>query len=99
ADNNFSNSARRGAIVGTPEDEDAYDSAIGSSVLSPLPVMQTTVVSSGLMAPDRINLIAAASVTPPAVSVKIPSVSASVRIAATISSSVDACAVPPCSLI
>ena len=59
-----------------------------SSVLSPLPVMQTTIDSSFGIRPDWISLIVAASVVPPAGSVQMPSVLASSLIASTISRSV-----------
>ena len=68
----------------------------GSCVFMPLPVTQMTTGPSSLpMCPLSIRRIAAPSVTPPAVSVKIPSVSASRLIAATISSSLGFAAQPP----
>ena len=68
----------------------------GSCVFIPLPVMQMTTGPSSLpIWPPAISLSAAPSVTPPAVSVKIPSVSASSRMAATISSSFGLAAQPP----
>jgi len=48
-----------------------------SVVFRPLPVMQDTVSSSGLMRPCAYSRAVTAVVTPPAVSVKMPSVSAS----------------------
>src|SRR5205814_668703 len=66
-----------------------------SWVLSPLPVMQTTVGSPRPMRPSATRRRHAATVTPPAVSVKMPSVAASSRIASRISSSLTAAAPPP----
>ena len=57
--------------------------------------MQTTVVSSGLMRPCAISFWVTPAVTPPAVSVKIPSVSASSLMATTISGSETSSAQPP----
>ena len=54
-----------------------YSAEMASIVFRPLPVMQTTVVSLGLMYPFSISFLVTPVVTPPAVSVKIPSVSAS----------------------
>jgi len=59
--------------------------ASASVVFKPLPVMQRTVVSSGRIRFCAYSLRAALTVTPPAVSVKTPSVSASKVIASTIS--------------
>src|SRR5438094_6972 len=69
--------------------------AMASVVFRPLPVMQTTVVSSGLMRPCAISFWVTPAVTPPAVSVKIPSVSASSLMATTISGSETSSAQPP----
>src|SRR5947209_5499386 len=68
----LSNSASLGAIGSS----DPYSPVKTSVVLSPLPVMQSTVVSSGRMRSLLYNLRAQPRVTPPAVSVKMPSVSA-----------------------
>src|SRR5260370_725670 len=73
--------------------------AIASVVFKPLPVMQTTVVSSGLMRFCAISFFATPAVTPPAVSVKMPSVSASSLMAFTISGSEMSSAQPPDSRI
>jgi hypothetical protein len=57
--------------------------------------MYTTTRSSGPMSPRSASLASTAVVTPPAVSVKMPVVSASRRMPARISSSVTASMVPP----
>src|SRR5262249_40060898 len=67
----------------------------GSGVFSPWPVMHRATLSPAPILPSRTRARAAATVTPPAVSVKMPSVSASRRMPATISSSVAAAAYPP----
>src|SRR4051812_2146883 len=68
----------------------------GSCVFMPFPVTQMTTGPSSLpICPLSIRRIAAPSVTPPAVSAKIPSVSASRLIALTISSSLGFAAQPP----
>ena len=66
-----------------------------SSVLRPSPVMTSTTRSSGSMSPRSASLASVAVVTPPAVSVKMPVVSASRRMPARISSSVTASIAPP----
>src|SRR6185295_2729248 len=52
-------------------------SRMTSAVLYPLPVMQTTTDSFGLITPRWISVLVTASVVPPAGSVKMPSVQAS----------------------
>src|SRR2546422_3326571 len=59
-----------------------------SGGLSPLPVMQMTIDSSRGITPCSISFFVVATVTPPAVSVKIPSVRASSSMPSTISASV-----------
>src|SRR5262249_52710190 len=71
----------------------------GSVVFKPWPVSDTTIAPSRPMRPSARRRFVAASVTPPAVSVKMPSVSARRRIAATISGSSGAAAWPPESAI
>src|SRR4051812_37411019 len=66
-----------------------------SSVLRPSPVMTSTTVSSRPMSPRSASLASVAVVTPPAVSVKMPVVSASSRMPARISSSVTLSMPPP----
>ena len=61
--------------------------------------MKATVSSSGEMAPDSTSFLRQATVTPPAVSEKMPSVSASSLMPSTISSSVAISAPPPVSCI
>src|SRR5262249_11494609 len=73
--------------------------ARGSVVLRPLPVTETTIDSVRGSFSSSSRRSAAASVTPPAVSAKMPSVWAKRRIAATISSSETAAAWPPDSRI
>src|SRR6266851_4424332 len=73
--------------------------AMASVVLRPLPVMQTTVVSSGLIRFWAMSFCVTPAVTPPAVSVKMPSVSARSLMAATISGSEMSSAQPPDSRI
>src|SRR5436309_2719700 len=63
-----------------------------SSVFSPLPVMQSTAASLAEIFPEAISFLATPTVTPPAVSAKMPSVSASSLIASRISSSVTSSA-------
>jgi len=75
------------------------DPETGSVVFRLFPVMYTTTVSSGLTIPRRASFLRTATVTPPAVSVKTPSVFASRTIPSTISSSVAASAAPPVSFI
>ena len=65
--------------------------AMASVVFRPLPVMETTVVSPDRMRPSRISFWVTPAVTPPAVSVKMPSVSARSLMAATISGSETSC--------
>src|SRR5262249_55449355 len=79
-----SNALSEAAITGGPP----IAASSGSVVLRPLPVIATTTHASLRIRPSSISFCAAASVTPPAVSVKMPSLSARSRIAATISSSV-----------
>src|SRR5713101_4517142 len=90
-----SKASRRGAMASVA----GNSAAIASVVLRPLPVMQTTVVSSGKMRPSRMSFSVTPAVTPPAVSVKIPSVSARSLMAATISGSEISSAQPPLSRI
>src|SRR5215218_1926963 len=66
-----------------------------SSVLSPSPVMTSTTRSPGSMSPRAASLARTAVVVPPAVSVKMPVVSASRRMPARISSSETASIEPP----
>src|SRR3989449_4943321 len=66
-----------------------------SGVLRPLPVMQMTIDSVLWMTPVSMSFRVAATVTPPAVSVKMPSVRASKSIPSTISSSVMCAQKPP----
>ena len=61
--------------------------------------MQSTIDSSRGMTPRSISFLAAATVTPPAVSVKMPSVRASSSIPSTISSSVACSPEPPDSFV
>ena len=69
--------------------------ATASWVLRPFPVTQMTSDSFRPIFPAWASFRATATVTPPAVSVKIPSVRANSLIASTISSSVTASASPP----
>ena len=78
-----SKASRRGAMASVA----GNSAAIASVVFRPFPVMQTTVVSFGLMRFCAMSFCATPAVTPPAVSVKMPSVSASSLMAATISGS------------
>src|SRR5688572_342313 len=71
------------------------ESEIASVVLRPLPVMQSTTSSSADNLPLFASARAAATVTPAAVSPKIPVVSASNRMPSTTSASVTAAAQPP----
>src|SRR5437870_6841505 len=66
-----------------------------SGVLRPLPVMQMTIDSVLWMTPVSMSFRVAATVTPPAVSVKMPSVRASTSIPSTISSSATCAPKPP----
>src|SRR6266851_1623126 len=59
----FSKTVRRGSIAGVS----AYSCEIASIVFRPLPVMQATVVSLGLMYPCSSNFCVTPVVTPPAV--------------------------------
>src|SRR6266850_665317 len=86
---------RRGAIASVA----GNSAAMASVVFSPLPVMHTTVVSSGLMRFCAMSFCVTPVVTPPAVSVKMPSVSARSLMAATISGSETSSAQPPDSRI
>src|SRR5712664_2013072 len=90
-----SNASRRGAIASVA----GNSAAMASVVFRPLPVMQTTVVSSGLMRFWAMSFCVTPAVTPPAVSVKMPSVSARSLMAATISGSEMSSAQPPDSRI
>src|SRR3954466_2519962 len=65
------------AIFGGMGSANSYLPASTSVVFNPLPVMQSTVVSSGRILSCLYSLRAHPTVTPPAVSVKMPSVSAS----------------------
>src|SRR5262249_36314854 len=86
-----SNSDRRAAMIGGRR----RTGTSGAGGLSPWPGMHTAMLSPGSMRPSARRRRVAARVTPPAVSVKMPSVSASRRIASTISSSEAAAAHPP----
>src|SRR6266478_5152198 len=90
-----SNASRRGAIASVA----GNSAAMASVVFRPLPVMQTTVVSCGLMRFCAMSFCVTPAVTPPAVSVKVPSVSASSLMAAMISGSETSSAQPPDSRI
>lgn len=70
-------------------------SSTASSVLSPSPVMSRTVSASGSILPASMSFLAVATVTPPAVSAKMPSVRASSRMPSTTSSSVTSSIAPP----
>ena len=72
-----------------------HSAATASRVFKPLPVIKATTRSFGLMVPARASLASTATVTPPAVSAKMPSVRASRRMPSTISSSVTAATAPP----
>src|SRR5437867_4520722 len=65
-----------------------------SGVFRPLPVMDSTIDSSRGMTPRSMSFLAAATVTPPAVSVKMPSVRARSSIPSMISSSVASSPAP-----
>src|SRR3990172_5759679 len=69
-------------------------SATASCVFSPAPVMNATTSSSGSTRPPSTRRFRPATVTPPAVSAKMPSVSASRRMPATSSSSLTAAPAP-----
>src|SRR5271154_1162680 len=66
-----------------------------SSVFRPSPVITSTTRSSGSMSPRAASLASTAVVTPPAVSVKTPVVSARSLMPARISSSLTASTEPP----
>src|SRR5262249_39025221 len=85
---NASRVGRIGVCEGT-------DTAVASRVLSPSPELMMTVSASGSSCPDSSSLRVVASVTPTAVSPKMPSVAASSRIASTISSSPTSATAPP----
>src|SRR4051794_30835436 len=70
-------------------------SRTASRVFKPSPVIQTTTRSSGSMSPRSASLASTATVTPPAVSVKMPVVSASRRMPARISASETESIAPP----
>src|SRR4051812_24301019 len=70
-------------------------SRTASSVLRPSPVMTSTTRSPGPMSPRSASFASVAVVVPPAVSVKMPVVSASSRMPALISSSSTASIAPP----
>src|SRR5213075_331046 len=72
-------SATRGAMTGAARNT----GATASTVFRPFPVMHSTTSSSAENRPSPASASAAATVTPPAVSVKIPTASASSRIPAT----------------
>src|SRR5256885_1220846 len=88
-------SATRGAMTGAARNT----GATASIVFRPFPVMHSTTSSSAENRPSPASASAAATVTPPAVSVKIPTASASSRIPATNSASETAAAQPPDSRI
>ena len=88
---NFSKAAMRGSMAASSEKR----LASASVVLRPLPVMQSTVSSSGRMRPWAMRDLAQATVTPAAVSPKIPSVEASSSMPETRSSSDTSAAQPP----
>ena len=69
--------------------------ATASGVFSPSPELMMTVPASGSIWPSFSSLRSTASVTPPAVSAKMPSVAASSRIASTSSSSLTSATAPP----
>src|SRR4029079_4891780 len=69
--------------------------ATASNVLSPSPVLSTTVSASGSRRPSASSFFSVATVTPPAVSAKMPSVCASSWIPSTISSSDTSSIAPP----
>jgi competence protein ComEC len=69
--------------------------ATASSVLSPSPVISSTVSASRSIAPASISLRAVATVTPPAVSANTPSVCASSRMPSTTSASLTWPTAPP----
>ena len=66
-----------------------------SRVFSPIPVTYATTVSSARTTPLAASFESVPIVTPPAVSVKMPSVRASSPTASTISSSVTCATAPP----
>jgi len=70
-------------------------SATASRVLSPSPVISSTVSASGSSVPDSISFLVQATVTPPAVSAKTPSVRANSRIPSTTSASLTWATAPP----
>lgn len=69
--------------------------ATASSVLRPSPVISSTVSASGSSRPDSMSFFVVATVTPPAVSAKTPSVRASSRMPSTISASLTCPIAPP----
>ena len=73
--------------------------ASASWVLRPWPVMQSTALSFLGILPVAMSFLAQATVTPPAVSAKMPVVSARSLIPSTISSSVQSSELPPVSLM
>src|SRR5690606_21021684 len=70
-------------------------SATASSVFSPSPELITTVSASGSSRPSAISLAVTPTVTPPAVSPKMPSVRASRRMLVTTVSSSTSAITPP----
>ena len=72
---------------------------MASWVLRPWPVMQRTAPSSLGILPLSMSFLAQATVTPPAVSAKMPAYSASSLMPSTISSSVQSSQLPPVSLM
>src|SRR3954449_9908493 len=70
-------------------------SATASSVLRPSPVLNTTVSASGSSCPVSTSIFSVATVTPPAVSAKTPSVRASNWMPWTTSSSLTSSIAPP----
>ena len=70
-------------------------SETASSVFSPMPVLMTTVSSEGSSSPFSTSLRVTATVVPPAVSVKMPSVRASSRMPSRTCSSLTSSTAPP----
>src|SRR5262249_31946627 len=90
-----SNSSRAGRITAGF----SRQPATASWVFRPLPVMHRTISSSRGMRPCSMSFRATATVTPPAVSAKIPSVRPNRAMASAISASVTSSAQPPDSRI
>src|SRR5438132_3216037 len=83
------------ASVGLMVTEGSTTSSTASSAFRPIPVMYATVTSSGPIAREAASLRRTPIVTPPAGSVKRPSVWASSRTASTTSPSVTDSTAPP----